>query len=411
MVQQRQHYKYRPQKEYRSGIPWHKKVIQRIEKLNKFLFLRLLGKILRIHPVEELIPLEKISSVLIIRYDALGDMIVTTPLWRILKRYRPSIKIGVAGSFKNLDILRADPDIDILYDYTATSLKDFYGISKEVRKQQWDVVLMGNFNQKTRNSVIARLASPHGITATVGSRNTEGHQALFSRLISLPLPVNEMPMTLQLQFLLKSVIALSDVEDERPSIIIDKEIKSSVRSKISAMLDEMHCAQYLILNTDAPTFKKWTIENNLALAEFISGHYPEFGIIVTSLPENGNSIVELLKERHIPRVQYFSTPDIHTMTALIRYSSLIITPDTSIVHLASAENKPVVAFYLSAGEWLPYKIDSYVIIPKKGEQISSIPFGLVKEGVIMMLSEEHKKESPKTRIMRCDDPANLEIRN
>src|SRR6185436_4345568 len=123
------------------------------EKFNKILFLRLLGKILSIHPIDSPISLENVSSVLIIRYDALGDMIVTTPLWRILKRIKPSIKVGVAGSFKNLDLLRADNDIDFLYDYTASSLKDFFSISKKTREQKWDVVLMGNFNQKTRNAI------------------------------------------------------------------------------------------------------------------------------------------------------------------------------------------------------------------------------------------------------------------
>ncbi len=410
MAQERQHYKYKPQKEYRDGIPWHKEVIRKLEKFNKILFLRLFGKILQIQPLRDPISLDKVNSVLIIRYDALGDMIVTTPLWRILKRYKPSIRIGVAGSFKNLDLLRADTDIDVLYDYTASSLRDFFRVSKVTRTQQWDVVLMGNFNQKTRNSIISRLASPHGITATVGSSNREGHQNLFSRLITLPLPIHEMPMTEQLQYFLRAVIELPPMKYERPSIMIDKSIETKMKSDIASFLEEAHCAKYSILNIDAPAFKKWTMKNNLALAEFISVQYPEMAIIITSMPENRASIEMQLSERHIARVKYFNTPDIHAMTALIRYSSLVITPDTSIVHLAVAENRPIVAFYLAAGEWLPYKVDSYIIIPRVGESISTIPLERVKDGVIAMLGEEHKEGSTMIRIVRCDDPTNVEIR-
>ena len=173
----------------------------------------------------------------------------------------------------------------------------------------------------------------------------------------------------------------------------------------------MYCSRYLILNVDAPTFKKWTMENNLDIAEFISTHYFDIAIIITSLPENEAFIAGLLRERKIARARYFRTPDIHTMTALIRYSSLVITPDTSIVHLASAENKPVIAFYLTAGEWLPYNIDSYIIIPKVGESISTIPFNLVKNGVEAMLSEKQKRTTPTVRIIRCDNPDNVEIRS
>lgn len=410
MTKQRQHYKYRPQKEYPNGLPWHKEFIRKVERFNKIAFLRLLGKLLRVKPIERSIPLEDVSSVLIIRYDALGDMIVTTPLWRILKRLKPEIKIGVAGSFKNLDLLRADTDIDFLYDYTASSLRDFIKISKKTRKQQCDVVLMGNFNQKTRNSIIARLASPRGITATVGSPNKEGHQKLFSRLVQLPLPMNEMPMTSQLQFLLKAVISLPPTEDERPSIMIDTRIESDTRSNIDTILKETECLQYIVLNIDAPAFKKWSLENNIFLAKFISAQYPQFAIMLTSLPENKDTIADIIRNESIARARYFPTPDIHAMTTLIRNSQLVITPDTSIVHLASAESKPVVAFYLAASEWLPYKINSYVILPKKGEPIKTIPFDVVKEGVIAMLSNKYIPDAYTTYIVHCDEPSKIEAR-
>ncbi len=399
---QPQHYKYRPQKEYANGIPWYKEVVRRVEKFNKILFLRLLGKLLKIHPITDPIPLAQVSSVLIIRYDALGDMIVTTPLWRILKRFKPSIKIGVAGSFKNLDLLRDDTDIDFLYDYTASSLRDFFEISQETRKQHWDVVLMGNFNQKTRNSIISRLASPKGITATVGSKNIEGHQKLFTKLVQLPQPMNEMPMTAQLQYLLRAVIKIPDANVERPSLIIDGDIEAEVHNRIKNILADTRCEKYIVLNIDAPAFKKWTMANNIALAKFISDQYPQFVIMITSLPENKEVTEEILIKSNIQRVRYFSTPDIQAMIVLIRNSSVVITPDTSIVHLTSAENKPIVAFFLSAGEWLPFMVPSYVILPKKGEQISSIPFEKVRDGVAVMLSEEYDGTNYSTTIVHCD---------
>jgi ADP-heptose:LPS heptosyltransferase len=410
VAKRKQHYKYRPQKEYPKGLPWHKELIRKLEKFNKFLFLRVLGKILSIRPISGPIALNDVSSVLIIRYDALGDMIVTTPLWRILKHAKPSITIGVAGSFKNLDLLRADKDIDYLYDYSASSLIDFFRISKKTRKKEWDIVLMGNFNQKTRNAIISRLASPHGITATVGSSNIEGHQKLFSRLVSLPLPMNEMPMTLQLQHLLRSVISIPDVTDERPSIMIDDKTETATKNAVHHILEEMHRNKYIILNTDAPGFKKWSMENNISLAEFISEKYPQFVILLTSLPENKASIMAILAKREIPGIRYFSTPDIHVMTAVIRYSSLVITPDTSIVHLASAENKPIIAFYLAINEWLPYKSDCSIILPKKGEAISTITLSVAEEAVKVMLGEK-KEDQPITRIVRCENPDSIEIRH
>ncbi|HYM20279.1 MAG TPA: glycosyltransferase family 9 protein [Candidatus Kapabacteria bacterium] len=385
MTEQRQSYRYRPQNPH-VVLPWHKELGKKIERVNKILTLRLLGKILRIKPVTSPLPLEKVSSVLIIRYDALGDMIVTTPLWRILKRHKPSIKIGVAGSFKNLDLLRADTDIDTLYDYTASSLRDFVRLSRQTRKEKWDVVLMGNFNQKTRNSIISRLATTNGITATIGAKNKEGHQALFSRLVSLPETDFEMPMTEKLQFLLRSTIELPSEQFERPSIIVDPVVERETSVKIKTILEQENITKYIVLNTDAPAFKRWGTGKNIQLASYISTHYPEYAVLMTALPNYGKEIELHLSSQHIPRVHYFPTDDIHAMTTLIRHSELVVTPDTSIVHLASAENKPVVAFYLAVGEWAPYDIPAYILLPKSGEPISSIPLDSAEEGIRTMLT-------------------------
>jgi ADP-heptose:LPS heptosyltransferase len=128
------------------------------------------------------------------------------------------------------------------------------------------------------------------------------------------------------------------------------------------------------------------------------------------LPSNREEIEEQLRNTPIERTYYFFTQDIHAMMTLNRYSSLVITPDTSIVHLASAEGKPVIAFYLTAGEWLPFRIPSYVILPKKGDAINTIPFAIVKNGVDVMVSEDHEANPYITRIVRCENPSIVEIR-
>ena len=116
-----------------------------------------------------------------------------------------------------------------------------------------------------------------------------------------------------------------------------------------------------------------------------------------------------LQKRQIARVSYFHTPEIQTMTALIRNSSLVITPDTSIVHLASAEAKPIIAFYLAVSEWLPYKINSYIVLPRKGEAISTIPLDIVREAVNTMLSKNYSDDRYTTRIVHCENPLSVEI--
>ncbi len=380
-------YKYKEQKEYADGLPLSRGIIQKIEVINKFLTLGLLGKILRIKTLLRPVPIEEVNSVLFIRYDALGDMIVTTPLWRILKRIKPSIKIGVAGSYKNIGIIHNDRDVDVIYDYSARSLFDFFQLTKPVRKEQWDVVIVCSFNQKTRNAIIARLSSPDGVTATVGASSKQGHQKLFSRLVKLPTDITQMSMVSALQYLLLNTINFgSKVEEQRPSIIINDKMLENISSQTKDYLSSIAKSKYILLNTDAPDFKKWGIENNFALAEYLLANFPEYGLIISGLSKNGDTIRQMIKCMKHPGAHYIETLHAQEMAALVRFASIVITPDTSIVHLTSAEMKPIIAFYLAKNEWLPYKTPYVVILPSKGKPISTIPVNTVKESVSLLIN-------------------------
>jgi ADP-heptose:LPS heptosyltransferase len=385
-------YMYRPKRIYSNGLPFRKRLINRIEKINKFLLLRLLGKLLRVHPLKHKLELSEISSVLFIRYDAFGDMVVTTPLWRILKRLKPSIKIGVAGSKKNLGVIEADTDIDVIYDYSANSLRDLFPRMSIARQEKWDLVIICKFNQKTRGGIISRLSTKNGFNVTVGTANAEGHQALFSKLVPLPKPQQEIPMTEQLQILLHSVINLPGVQYERPSVMIDENHKKNAKKEIDTMLKESKCEKYLVINIDAPEVRKWSLQNNISLAHYIESAFDDYLIIIISLPSNETIVKKSIKESLLVRTKYFSTSNVQYLLTVIRYASLVITPDTGIAHLASTEQKPIIGLYPEAGEWLPYKVHSYIIIPKKGEPISSISLDVVKEGVKQMIlrnGDEH----------------------
>ncbi|HET9137322.1 MAG TPA: glycosyltransferase family 9 protein [Candidatus Kapabacteria bacterium] len=398
------------QKTYRARAPhesssWFKRLLKKIEYGNKFLTMRLLGKLLRITPLDKPVPLEKVSSVLIIRYDALGDMVVTTPLWRILKKLKPSIKIGVAGSYKNLDLLRADTEIDVIYDYSASSMREFAHLTKETRKRQWDVVIACNFIDRTRNAIISRLSSPTGITASIGKAGKEGADRLFSRYIVLPETPLPMSMVSKLQYLLRSTIELPASEDVRPSLLIDLAIERQVTEAISTILKQRSAASYLVINTDATAIRKWGNKNSITLANTLSEQFPDKVVFLTAMPDQIVEIQSLLEKATENRVIIFPTKNIHELIALIRGASLIITPDTSIAHIASAENKPMVGFYPIANDWLPFKIPSIIILPPHSKQIRDIPIEVAEQAAIKMLTEPVTNS---IKIIHCDDLSSIE---
>jgi len=400
----------RREKEHFFSVPFYKRVIGKIEHLNKRLTLGLLGKVLRIKPITGKLSLDDISSVLILRYDAIGDMVVTSPLWRILKDRKPDLKIGVAGSSRNIDILRFDKDIDDVYNFSLLD-KDLQKEElRKARSKQYDLVIACISSQKTRIATLARKASSNGVTASLVSDQDSPHNKIFSLTAILPQKRNPIPMVLQLQYLLENILDVTITDEEsRPSIIVDPDILQQTKTATDRILSETQTTRYIVLNTESATaFREWGYENNYRLAKEIADARPETLVLLTSSPLCEKGLTDYLSQfPSTPNVQYFPTRGIHEMAALIRFSSLVISPDTSIIHIASAEAKPTVGFYVQVNPWLPFRVPAKVYIPKNGRPVSTIPVDLVKNGTLELL--DTATSDPNTiDIFWCEEPLRSE---
>lgn len=81
------------------------------------------------------------KSVLILKYDRIGDMVVTTPIFRELKEAIPRISISVLASQTNKDVIRYNPYIDKIYtNYKNRIIRDL-PILLKLRKKHFDVCI------------------------------------------------------------------------------------------------------------------------------------------------------------------------------------------------------------------------------------------------------------------------------
>ena len=64
---------------------------------------------------KNLFDIKKSKSVLILKYDRIGDMVVSTPIFRELKIAYPNISISVLASKANKDVIKNNPYIDKIY--------------------------------------------------------------------------------------------------------------------------------------------------------------------------------------------------------------------------------------------------------------------------------------------------------
>ena len=313
---------------------------------------------LRPKRVKTPLSLSEVSSILILRYDALGDAVLTTPVWRSIKKYAPHIKIGVAGSARNRALLEADPDIDEVFILSrGLSMRTLREL-RRAKQTKWDIVLNLFFHDKTRAAIFSKIVAPSGISVTIVREKKEKYLRLYSTIGDRPaIPT---PMVLQNLKVLEEAVDISITEmDTFPSLLLNANVQKFFQYELHILLAGLE--SYIIINTDASqTYKEWGFENSLALSKLLMSN-TKYQVFWTSAPQRATATKHYLDEHPPHDVKYLDTPSILHLAAAVRGAAAVVSPDTSVIHFATAQQTPVVGLYLEENEFLPYGSISRVL--------------------------------------------------
>ncbi len=107
--------------------------------------------------------LDALQNILILEYSIpLGNCVHMTPLFEVIKRARPEIRVTVGTWGIGAEVLRNSPYVDDLFD-TPDPLKDFFGAVFSLRRQlkarslNPDCCLTGTADQRTKIGLFAAM--------------------------------------------------------------------------------------------------------------------------------------------------------------------------------------------------------------------------------------------------------------
>ncbi len=158
--------------------------------------------------------------------------------------------------------------------------------------------------------------------------------------------------------------------DKRPSFNIPPEVKKkfdkvfvSGRMNVLINISAGDESRYLEIS-------KWiNIINNISLI-----NSPDINII--GLNSDSEKTGEIIKNLRRDNIKYIGTDNILEVAEIIRRNDIVITPDTSVIHICSVFNKPVVGLFPNV-EWntnkfKPLSDQNEIIISKDRESVKSI---------------------------------------
>jgi ADP-heptose:LPS heptosyltransferase len=364
---------------------------RRVEIRIKFLLSGTVGFLLRPKRAQIPLPISSVSNVLFLRYDALGDAVLTTPLFRSIKKYAPHINIGVAGSLRSRPMFDNDPDVDEVFLFSESPSFQLIRELFRARKTKWDVVINLVFRDKTRGAIYSKIAAPHAVSVTGVRERKEKYSNIYSFVGDRPPFQPPTPMVRQiLQVLMDAIELPPEVVTELPSLPEFAEIAQPFLDKIQSILHRSGKSEYIIINTDASQqYKEWGVENSFALGQKIVNRWPNYHVFFSSAPARSEAIRTLLSNEQ-PGLSYLESPSVLHLAVAVRHARATVSPDTSVIHFSSAQHVPVIGLYLEPNEFLPYGTPNRVLFAAKGMPASDIPLNDVYSALEDLLAETNE---------------------
>ena len=251
----------------------------------------------------------------------------------------------------------------------------------KARRKKYEVVLNLIFNRTTSGGILANILSPSGIKIGQGE---EKYRFYFNRLLKFSRNKNHMIETFV--FIIQEVFNIKLIPEQlKYDIFIDEKTKKNITTylaKYNLQRRDYSSAGksfYIVFNLSAyDSVRRISIEQAYSIGDHL-GSNTLFRTVLLHAPKD--SLMLSIKQALVKNSRCLSFPDqrdasLLEIAALLEGAAAVITPDTSIIHFASATNTPVIGFYThmqDAHEWLPYQVKNRVVLSSENEPTSAIP--------------------------------------
>lgn len=344
-------------------------------KLIKRLYLRFLTA-RRPAPFEP----QTITRVLCLRYDRIGDMIVSLPFIEQLKRQWPTLQIDILASQANAPIATLSPYLNHVFVRERSLLRILDQLIT-LRRKRYDIVADLN-HAVAKHSIydILCIAPKHVLSPyKEGRYGLSGAQLpLFDLMPSahpkgMNRPIGDVYLDMLLPLRLKKPMQYrynlgATSRANNRSVNIPTVLFNHAGSRPENTLNERQIVQILqLLHKTCPSHKiLWSPSPELR-SQALS--------IIHDLPTLNR--VELAEP----------TPSIEDLIHLMENCELTVTPDTALVHLACALKMPLIAFYGGSKvhniQWQPVSVAPFKIFEAPERSVKS----LCIEGVAQEIRE------------------------
>jgi lipopolysaccharide heptosyltransferase II len=293
-----------------------------------------------------------IRRILVVRVDLLGDVVLSLPAVRALRRAYPDAEIDMLVLKSTAGILKGDPDIDhvLAYDPHVWRQPETYlhpsnwaealGVLRAMRSAHYDLAISISGDM---GSILTRLS---------GARRRVGYaREAYPFFLTDPVPGGRYRLrqheTEYVLALARAAGAVTSPDDARPVLAVDVD---TVRHVTSILQEARKAARRLgpvvTLHGGARNgqAKRWPTSHFARLAERLVDELDAL-VVLTGAPSEAPLAAAIEAECRYPLLNLLGRTSLPELVALLAVSDLVISGDSGPMHIAVAVQTPVIALH------------------------------------------------------------------
>ncbi len=332
-----------------------------------------------------------IRKILIYRCDAIGDFIVTTPVIQLIKENFPKAEVHFIVSPRNAKLLEHNNNVSKFFVYDG-KFSSILKLIPKIRKEKYNIAF--TFMTYKTSKVGTLLNVLLGSKTVKVAPAHKDREAEYSAYFNIMIPVVRNSANL-VELQLKVVCDVLGLNSRNQVAKFDLPVSEDDRKYAEDFINQKKLEQFTVFNLSAGRdYNQWSQNKNIEFLKRLLIEFPDLNIVLiasASEAELGENIIKTFSGN----IRLFPPPaNLHKIIALIDKASIVISPDTAIVHIAAAKSVPVLAFYsgrtASLREWEPYGVKSEILISEGDQPIEEISTTAALSGFIRLYSRTEK---------------------
>ena len=279
-----------------------------------------------------------LKKILVIRFSSIGDIVLTTPVLRCVKAKFPNAEIHFLTKKSFESVIASNPNVSKV----ITIDKEVGEVADVLKAEQYDYVIDLHKNIRSRQ-----------VKSLVKSPSCSFNKYNWEKWLLTNFKINKMPDVHIVDRYLEQVNELGVVNDL-------KGLDFFIESKNEVTNPPFSNYVCLVIGAAHAT-KALTIEKMVEVVDSINANFVLIG--GPGEKEKAEEVIKLAKNSKL-----FNTCggfNIEQSASLLKQSSCVITPDTGMMHIASALEKPVISVW---GNTVP-EFGMYPYIPQNKDLV------------------------------------------